>query len=187
MSWRRRPISRVCLSLEKRRYWTSRRMISVQPENCAKTYKVLSMARGALARGVVADVLLNELERAVAELAHGEVGPPHLGSVSTVRAGCCGTSSRSVDFATARELENVVQSGLQFVGGGEKRLAVSVQGLLRVTPRLERGAPNTVTTVLRTDPASAMSAITIAAFKSPAVSRAACRHPCCDEPGSSSA
>jgi hypothetical protein len=39
------------------------------------------------------------------------------------------------------KLENVVQSRLQFVTGGKKRLTVSVQGLLRVTPRLKRWGP----------------------------------------------
>ena len=39
------------------------------------------------------------------------------------------------------KLKNVVQSRLQFVSGGEKRLTVVVQGLLRIMPRLQRGGP----------------------------------------------
>jgi hypothetical protein len=62
MSWSRWPISRGCLSLEKRGYWTSRRMISRQPKNCAKTYKVLSMAESRLPAVSSRMYFLNELK-----------------------------------------------------------------------------------------------------------------------------
>src|SRR5262245_32621727 len=48
------------------------------------------------------DVPFMQLDGLLQNLAHGKVGPPYLGSMSTARAGCCGTSSRSGDFATAR-------------------------------------------------------------------------------------
>src|SRR5215813_6539787 len=110
MSRRSRPASWVCLSLEKRRYWTSRRMISLQPKNWAKTYRVLSIAELRLPAGSSLMYLSTNL------------------------------SSRMLSS-----------------------LACSAE------------APKTVTTVLMTEPASAISAITMAVFMSPTVSCAVSR------------